>query len=79
MVLNALGISLNVMTLGGIAVSVGRVVDDSIVLLENVFRKIQATPPRDRTQDTIIAGVREVAKAVTSSTVTTIAVFLRSE
>lgn len=76
LVLNALGISLNIMTLGGIAVSVGRVVDDSIVLLENVFRKIQATPKEERAPATIIAGVREVANAVTSSTITTIAVFL---
>lgn len=76
LVLNTLGITLNIMTLGGIAVSVGRVVDDSIVLLENVFRKIQATPPEKRAPATIITGVREVANAVTSSTVTTIAVFL---
>jgi HAE1 family hydrophobic/amphiphilic exporter-1 len=76
LVLSGLGISLNIMTLGGIAVSVGRVVDDSIVLLENVFRKIHATPPGERSTMTIVAGVREVANAVTSSTVTTVAVFL---
>ena len=42
-----LGYTLNIMTLAGIAVAVGRVVDDSIVVIENVFRRIRASKERD--------------------------------
>nr|MBA4170863.1 efflux RND transporter permease subunit [Chloroflexota bacterium] len=66
-------ISLNVMTLGGLAVAVGRVVDDSIVVLENIYRH------RALGEDRLTAatrGPREVAKAITASTLTTVAVFL---
>ena len=46
-VMNMLGYTLNIMTLAGIAVAVGRVVDDSIVVIENVFRRVRATKDRD--------------------------------
>jgi HAE1 family hydrophobic/amphiphilic exporter-1 len=65
--------TLNLMTLGGLAISVGRVVDDSIVVLENVYRHIQRG--EDRFQAALEA-TREVAPAVTASTLTTIAVFV---
>lgn len=71
--LNAIGITLNMMTLGGMAVAVGRVVDDSIVMLESVYRRIQATGKRGA--DTIVQGSKEVASAITASTLTTIGVF----
>jgi HAE1 family hydrophobic/amphiphilic exporter-1 len=67
------GITLNIMTLGGLAVAVGRVVDDAIVVLENIYRH------RARGEDRVTAslsGTREVAQAITSSTITTVAVFL---
>ena len=72
-IMNWQGMSLNMMTLGGLAISVGRVVDDSIVVLENVYRHIQQGG--DRTQATLTA-TREVAGAIITSTLTTIAVFL---
>ncbi len=68
------GVTLNVMTLGGMTVAIGRVVDDSIVVIENIFRHIQrgdaATP------DLVRAATAEVSSAITSSTLTTVAVFL---
>ena len=67
------GISLNIMTLGGLAVAVGRVVDDAIVVLESIFRHVQRG---EDTHTATLEGVREVALAITASTVTTIAVFL---
>ena len=69
-----LGYTLNIMTLAGIAVAVGRVVDDSIVVIENVFRRVRAA--KDRNEKLVEEATREVATAITSSTITTVAVFL---
>src|SRR6266851_4577238 len=67
------GITLNILTLGGMMVAIGRVVDDSIVVLENVSRHVsEGEPP-------LVAaytGAREIITAVSSSTLTTVAVFL---
>ena len=67
------GITLNVLTLGGLAVAVGRVVDDAIVVLENIFR--HRAMGEDRLS-AVMNGPREVARAITASTLTTILVFL---
>lgn len=67
------GITLNMMTLGAFALAVGMLVDNSIVVLENIYRN------RSLGLDRITAsvdGTNEVAMAVTASTLTTIAVFL---
>ena len=72
-VLKSLGYSLNIMTLAGMAVAVGRVVDDSIVVIENIYRRIRQS--EERTSQLIIEATSEVGKAVTFSTITTIAVF----
>ena len=66
------GLALNFMTLGGLAISVGRVVDDSIVVLENVYRNIQGS--RNRWRAALDATV-EVGPAITASTLATIVVF----
>ena len=66
------GMTLNFMTLGGLAISVGRVVDDAIVVLENVYRHIQAG--KDRWKAALDATV-EVGPAIFASTLTTIVVF----
>ncbi|MBB4930125.1 HAE1 family hydrophobic/amphiphilic exporter-1 [Lipingzhangella halophila] len=67
------GYSLNMLTLGALTVSVGRVVDDSIVVLENIKRHLRYGEEK---LTAVLTGVREVATAVTASTLTTIAVFL---
>lgn len=67
--------SLNILTLGGLTIAVGRVVDDSIVVLENIHRHLQQNGQEDKLK-TVIGSVREVAGAVTASTITTVAVFL---
>ena len=65
--------TLNFMTLGGLAISVGRVVDDSIVVLENVYRHVQGG--RDRWRAALDATM-EVGPAIFASTMTTVVVFL---
>lgn len=71
--MDRLGLSLNVMSLGGLALATGLVVDDSIVVLESIAKA------RERglgILDATITGTREVSMAVVASTMTTIAVFL---
>ncbi len=67
------GFTLNILTLGALTVAIGRVVDDSIVVIENIKRH-QGYGEFGRRS--ITNAVREVAGAVTSSTLTTVAVFL---
>jgi HAE1 family hydrophobic/amphiphilic exporter-1 len=71
--LQAAGYTLNILTLGALTIAIGRVVDDSIVVIENIKRHL--TSGADRLQ-AITTGVREVAGAITASTVTTVVVFL---
>ena len=69
----AFDVSLNIMSLGGLALGVGLLVDNSIVVLENIFRHREesgGTP-----NESAARGAREVAAAITASTLTTIAVF----
>jgi HAE1 family hydrophobic/amphiphilic exporter-1 len=67
------GYSLNILTLGALTVAIGRVVDDSIVVLENIKRHLGYGEAK---QKAILNGVREVAGAVSASTFTTVGVFL---
>jgi HAE1 family hydrophobic/amphiphilic exporter-1 len=70
--LRAFDYSLNVLTLGALTIAIGRVVDDSIVVLENIKRHLGYGEDR---REAILTAVKEVAGAVTASTVTTVAVF----
>ncbi|MDP4093278.1 MAG: efflux RND transporter permease subunit [Bacillota bacterium] len=72
--LKQLNITLNILTLGGLSVAVGRIVDDSIVVIENTYRHLQSE--EIKTVDMIKLGTKEVASAITSSTLTTVAVFV---
>jgi HAE1 family hydrophobic/amphiphilic exporter-1 len=65
--------SLNLLTLSGLTVAIGRVVDDSIVVLENIHNHLHKGEPK---HTATLLGTKEVAGAVTSSTLTTVAVFL---
>lgn len=65
--------SLNLFTLSALTIAIGRVVDDSIVVIENINRHLSYGEPKKRA---IIDAVREVAGAITSATITTVAVFL---
>ena len=73
LVLFPTSITLNIMTLSGMTVAVGRVVDDSIVVLENIYRHIQRGEDPRRS---VIDGTRDVAIPIFASTVTTIVVVL---
>jgi multidrug efflux pump subunit AcrB len=68
-----LDVTLNIMTLSGMTVAIGRVVDDSIVVLENIYRHIQRG---DDMRESVLMGTRDVAIAIFASTVTTVIVFL---
>ena len=68
-----LGISLNVMSLGGLSLSIGMMLDNSIVVLESIYRKRKLGVPLARAA---VDGTDEVAAAVAASTLTSVAVFL---
>ena len=71
--LSGTGYSLNILTLGALTIAIGRVVDDSIVVIENIKRHLSYGEPKITA---ILTAVREVAGAITASTLTTVAVFL---
>ncbi|GAA4372518.1 efflux RND transporter permease subunit [Agromyces bauzanensis] len=71
--LQAADYTLNILTLGALTIAIGRVVDDSIVVIENIKRHLVEGADK---ASTIIRAVREVAGAITASTITTVAVFL---
>ena len=68
------GFTLNLMTLGGLALGVGMMVDNSIVVLENIFRR-RDEEHEDKTA-AAVRGTSEVASAIIASTITTLVIFL---
>jgi hydrophobic/amphiphilic exporter-1 (mainly G- bacteria), HAE1 family len=67
------GFTLNIMTFGGLALGVGMLVDNAVVVLENIYRRHEAG---DSARVSAVVGTKEVAAAITASTITTMAVFL---
>lgn len=68
--------TLNLLTLSALTISVGRVVDDSIVVIENINRHRKLTPLKDFGPEVIARATGEVGTAIASSTLITVAVFL---
>jgi len=68
-----LGLTLNIITLAGLTIAIGRVIDDAIVVLENIHKHLERGEPRLRAA---IDGTTEVSLAIASSTIATAAVFL---
>lgn len=66
-------VSLNLVSMGGLALGIGMLVDNSVVVIENIFRMINEGRSR---VEAAIQGSKQVAGAITASTLTTIAVFL---
>ncbi len=67
-------LTLNLMTLGGLALGVGMMVDSSIVVIENIFRRREELQESSETAS--VEGAREVGPAIAASTITTVVVFL---
>jgi HAE1 family hydrophobic/amphiphilic exporter-1 len=67
------GLTINIMTLGGLALGAGMLVDNAIVVMENIFRNLEAGLPL---KEAAIEGTGQVSGAITASTLTTIVVFL---
>ncbi|MFH1653633.1 MAG: efflux RND transporter permease subunit [Pseudomonadota bacterium] len=73
-----LGIEVNLISMGAMAIAIGMVVDASIVVIENIFRHLQNTHPKDYSEKLgiYVKAVSEVKGALFSSTITTICVFV---
>ncbi|MFC7678633.1 efflux RND transporter permease subunit [Paenibacillus sp. GCM10028914] len=74
--LQQMDITLNMMSLGAMTVAIGRVVDDSIVVIENIYRRMTLSSEKLRGRELISAATREMFTPIMSSTIVTIAVFL---
>jgi CzcA family heavy metal efflux pump len=67
------GMTLNIMTLGGLALGVGRLVDDSIVVLENIYRRLESG---EEPYQAAYRGTLEVTRPIIAATLTSVIVFL---
>ncbi len=72
--IDTFGLSINTISLGGLALGVGMIVDSSVVVIENIFRHLHINRTEDRFQ-TVVNATGEVATAITASTLTSIVVF----
>lgn len=75
MILNWLDITLNIMTLGAITVAIGRVIDDSIVVVENIYRRLHLKEEPLTGRALVREATIEMFKPILSSTLVTVAVF----
>lgn len=80
-ILSSLGLTINTMTLGGIAIAIGSLVDDAIVDVENVYRRLRlnrSLPPEERmtTKEVVFNGSREVRMPILNSSLIIIVSFL---
>ncbi|MGE7604426.1 efflux RND transporter permease subunit [Peribacillus sp. NPDC097675] len=75
LILHGLGITLNIMTLGAITVAIGRVIDDSIVVVENIYRRMHLKDEKLTGRALVREATIEMFKPIMSSTLVTVAVF----
>jgi len=75
LLLNWMGITLNIMTLGAITVAIGRVIDDSIVVVENIYRRLHLKDEKLSGRALVREATIEMFKPILSSTLVTVAVF----
>ncbi|MBS3817973.1 efflux RND transporter permease subunit [bacterium] len=73
--IDTFGLSINTISLGGLALGIGMIVDSSVVVMENIFRHMQEARSQGRLK-TVVDATREVGAAITSSNLTSIVVFL---
>lgn len=73
--MRAFGLSLNIVSLGGLALGTGLVVDSAIIVLESIYRHIKDNTKGER-EENVVFGTREVGLAITASTLTTLSVFI---
>ncbi|MGO4543974.1 efflux RND transporter permease subunit [Paenibacillus sp. 2TAB23] len=76
LILSQMDITLNIMTLGAMTVAIGRVIDDSIVVIENVYRRMALTTEKLKGKELILDATKEMFVPILASTIVTIAVFL---
>lgn len=74
-ILKSMGITLNILTVSGLIVAMGRIVDDSIVILDNMYRKREQNPDKSLLFS-LSSAVYEMTPAILASTLTTIAVYI---
>lgn len=76
LILKQMDITLNIMTLGAMTVAIGRVIDDSIVVIENIYRRMTLKGETLKGKDLIREATKEMFLPIMSSTIVTVAVFL---
>ncbi len=73
LIMSAVGVTINILTLGAMTIAVGRIVDDSIVMLEVIYRRLRQGQPF---RQAALEGSREVAMPIFSATLATVAIFV---
>ncbi|WJY28398.1 efflux RND transporter permease subunit [Sporosarcina trichiuri] len=76
LLLNQMDITLNIMTLGAMTVAIGRVIDDSIVVVENIYRRMHLPDEKLKGRELIRESTKQMIRPILSSTLVTIAVFV---
>jgi HAE1 family hydrophobic/amphiphilic exporter-1 len=76
LILSQMDITLNIMTLGAMTVAIGRVIDDSIVVIENIYRRMSLSSEKLKGKELMLEATREMFIPILASTIVTIAVFL---
>ncbi len=73
LIMSAVGVTINILTLGAMTIAVGRIVDDSIVMLEVIYRRLRQGQPF---KQAALEGSKEVAMPIASATLATVAIFV---